>query len=200
MWRGRQCPWMPKHGTTPLGASRVYISTISGGPAVTGNSNRAIKSYAQAYRLGATEVMTMGRIESPSARPSKYTESVAFFQGDMTGVTFPHHDPLVITAEIAHYEVARVFLDRGSSVNIIFLDAFRQLGVHEGLLDRCCPTLVAFGGGHVQPLSHMHMTLSIGVYPRQTSITTNFVVAECPSSYNVILGCPAIGDLNLSKT
>ncbi|CAL9000507.1 unnamed protein product [Prunus brigantina] len=54
------------------------------------------------------------------------------------------------------------------------------------------------GGGHVQPLGHMHLTLSIGAYPKQVSTTTDFVMAECPSSYNVILGCPAIGNLNLS--
>lgn len=140
----------------------------------------------------------MEATENPSTSPMANMDPVTFSRADTTGVTFPHHDPLIITAEIAHCEVAQVFVDGGSSVNIIFLGAFRQLGVHEGILDQRCLTLVAFGGSDVQPLGHMHLTLSVGLYPRQASTTTDFVVAECPSSYNVILGHPAIGDLNLS--
>ncbi|CAL8997656.1 unnamed protein product, partial [Prunus brigantina] len=142
--------------------------------------------------------MAMDVSTDPAAQPSKPREPVVFSQSDAIGVRFPHHDPLIITAEIAHCSVARVFLDRGSSINIIFLSTFRQLGIQEGLLDRRCPTLVAFGGGHIQPLGHMHLTLSIGAYPRQTRTTTSFVVADCPSSYNVILGRPAIGDFDLT--
>ncbi|CAL8157678.1 unnamed protein product [Prunus armeniaca] len=77
-------------------------------------------------------------------------------------------------------------------------DMAGTVGAHESLLDRRCSTLVAFGGSHVQPLGHMYLTISFGVYPRQTSITTDFVMAKCPLSYNVILRRPAIGNLNLS--
>lgn len=139
--------------TNNPGPYRVYISTISGGPTVAGNSNRAIKSYARSYQHAPTEVMAMDVSTNPAAQPSKPREPVVFSQSDAIGVRFPHHDPLIITAEIAHCSVARVFLDGGSSVNIIFLSTFRQLGIQEGLLDRRCPTLVAFGGGHIQLLA-----------------------------------------------
>lgn len=58
-------------------------------------------------------------------RPTLELEPIAFSRDDAAGVTFPHHDPRVITAEIAHYEVALLFMDAGSSINIIFLSAFR---------------------------------------------------------------------------
>lgn len=88
--------------------------------------------------------------------------------------------------------------DGGSSVNIIFCFNFRRLGIREKLLDQCCPALIAFGGGHMQPLGHMPLTLSIGTHPRGANITTNFTITEYPSSYNVILNCSAIINLDLS--
>ncbi|CAL2237127.1 unnamed protein product [Prunus armeniaca] len=110
--------------------------------------------------------MAMETTENQPTQPVVETEPITFFHADTAGINFPHHDPLVITVEIARCEVARVFMDRGSSVNIIFLGAFKQLGISENLLDRRCPTLVAFGGGHVLPLGHTHLTLSIGVHPK----------------------------------
>ncbi|BFG20733.1 hypothetical protein CerSpe_070070 [Prunus speciosa] len=133
------------------GTSQVYISTISGGPTIAGNSNRAIKSCARPYRQATIEVMAMEATENPPTRPTAETEPITFFQADTASVNFPHHDPLVIMAKITHCEVAQVFLDGGSSVNIIFFSAFRQLGVSDKLLDRRCPTLVAFGEGTCSP-------------------------------------------------
>ncbi|CAL8169416.1 unnamed protein product [Prunus armeniaca] len=115
--------------------SRVYIPTISRGPIVAGNSNRAINGYARAYRRKASEIMVMEVTENPPIRSTAENAPITFFPGDMTGITFPHHDPLVISAKIAHCKVAHVFLDGGSSVNIVFLNAFKQLGVSERLLD-----------------------------------------------------------------
>lgn len=126
--------------------------------------------------------MSIESTERPPKTPKIESEPITFTESDTMGINFPHHDPLVITVEIAHCEVARVFLDGGNSVNIIFLSVFRQLGVSENLLDEQCHAFMAFGG------RHMPLTLSIGVHPRYATITTDFIVAECPSSYNVILG------------
>ncbi|BFG40864.1 hypothetical protein CerSpe_271380 [Prunus speciosa] len=52
------------------GVSRTYISTISGGLTVAGNSNRAIKRYARAFQHALIEVMMMGTIGKPPTRPT----------------------------------------------------------------------------------------------------------------------------------
>ncbi|CAL2255764.1 unnamed protein product [Prunus armeniaca] len=148
--------------------SRVFILTISKGSTLAGNSNRAIKSYAQVYRQGTTEMMSVETVERPPKTPKIRFEPITITESDTVDVTFPHHDPMVITAQIAHFE----------------------FGVSKDLLDRRWPALVAFGGGHIQPIKHMPFTLSIGVHSRCASITTDFIMAECPSSYNVILDCP----------
>lgn len=52
---------------------------------------------------------------------------ISFGSEDLFGVTTSHTDVLVIQAIITNYVVARVFIDTGSSVNIIFKDAFDQM-------------------------------------------------------------------------
>lgn len=96
-----------------------------------------------------TEVMSVGSIEYPPKSHKLECELVTFTESDAVGITFPHQDLLVITAGIAHCEVARVFLEWGSLVNIIFLDVFKKLGVSESLLHRQCLALVSFGRGHI---------------------------------------------------
>ncbi|KAI5339032.1 hypothetical protein L3X38_018304 [Prunus dulcis] len=73
-------------------------------------------------------------IQLETHSPDVGTRANCILPGRDCGCQFPLHDPLVITAEITHCEVAWVFVDGGSSVNIIFLSAFKQLGVSENLL------------------------------------------------------------------
>ena len=50
------------------------------------------------------------------------------FQGKMhKGVKQPHYDPLVILLKIENFNVHRVLIDNGSSVDIIYLPTFWQI-------------------------------------------------------------------------
>ncbi|XP_021827603.1 uncharacterized protein LOC110768210 [Prunus avium] len=189
-------PVAPQEADPQPATTRMTIATISGGPTLAGDSNRAIKSYARTAVRVPTEAMSVGATERPLKMSRVTCEPISFTEEDQFGLHFPHTDPLVITAEIAQCEIARVFIDGGSSVNIIFLHVFEMLSISRDLLDRRCSPLVAFGGGHVQPLGHMHLTLSMGTHPRCASTTTSFVVVDCPTSYNVILGRPALVGLD----
>ncbi|PIN02760.1 hypothetical protein CDL12_24722 [Handroanthus impetiginosus] len=59
-------------------------------------------------------------IESGSPAPI-----IQFSIPDLEGVDYPHEDALVITVTIVTYDVARVFINCGSSVDILFLKAFQ---------------------------------------------------------------------------
>ena len=61
----------------------------------------------------------------------------------------PHSDPLVIHAQIATKTVKRVFIDTGSSVDILAWEAFLQLGVSATALKPYSGTLVAFSGDEI---------------------------------------------------
>ncbi|KAM2967986.1 hypothetical protein FF1_028178 [Malus domestica] len=83
----------------------------------------------------------------------------------------------------------------GALVNIMFAEAFRALNVAEHLFDRLISPLISFSGDIVQPLGSIHLPFTIGTCPYTTTITTNFLVVDCPTVYNVIFGRTCINDL-----
>ncbi|KAM2885129.1 hypothetical protein FF1_012143 [Malus domestica] len=77
----------------------------------------------------------------------------------------------------------------------MFAEAFRSLNIAEHLLDRSISPLISFSGDIVQPLGSIHLPFTIGTGPYTATITTNFLVVDCPTAYNVIFGRTCINDL-----
>ncbi|KAM2160543.1 hypothetical protein ACFX1Q_043627 [Malus domestica] len=77
----------------------------------------------------------------------------------------------------------------------MFAEAFRALNIAEHLLDRSISPLISFSGDIVQPLGSIHLPFTIGTCPYTATITTNFLVVDCPTVYNVIFGHTGINDL-----
>ncbi|KAM2388243.1 hypothetical protein ACFXTH_037710 [Malus domestica] len=76
----------------------------------------------------------------------------------------------------------------------MFAEAFRVLNVAEHLLDRSISPLISFFSDIVQPLGSIHLPFTIGTCPYTSTITTNFLVVDCPTTYNVIFGRTCIND------
>ncbi|KAM2220516.1 hypothetical protein ACFX1S_019719 [Malus domestica] len=79
----------------------------------------------------------------------------------------------------------------------MFAEAFRALNVAEHLLDRSISPLISFSGHIVQPLGSIHLPFTIGTCLYTATITTNFLVVDCPTAYNVIFGRTGINDLKV---
>ncbi|KAM1649463.1 hypothetical protein ACFX14_010736 [Malus domestica] len=77
----------------------------------------------------------------------------------------------------------------------MFTEAFRALNVAEHLLDHSISPLISFSGDIVQPIGIIHLPFTIGTYPYTTTITTDFLMVDCPTTYNVIFGRTGINDL-----
>ena len=61
--------------------------------------------------------------------------------------------------------------------------------------DRLIPTnapLVGFGGTKVYPLGAVTLLISIGDYPQQITLDVTFLVVDCSSAYNAIIGQPTL--------
>ena len=52
--------------------------------------------------------------------------------------------------------------------------------------------LVGFGGIKVQPVGIISLSVVVGAYPRQITKDVNFLVVDCSSSYNAIIGGPTL--------
>ncbi|TQD99925.1 hypothetical protein C1H46_014429 [Malus baccata] len=169
------------------------IYSISGGTPMSESSNRAMKSSERTLRPGHqvfhVEDIRGGKYQKPNWDP------ICFYPEEERGIIYPHNDPLIVEAHIANFDVKRILIDTGASVNIMFAEAFKALNVAEHLLDRSISPLISFSGDIVQPLGSIHLPLTIGTGPYTATITTNFLVVNCPTAYNVIFGRTGINDL-----
>ena len=163
--------------------SRGEINVIAGGP-TGGDSNRARKAGVRQLQIHA-----VGCSQERASGPE-----ITFGPGDLEGVEVPHDDALLIKAVIANYTIHRIFVDTGSSVNIIFKKAFDQLQIDRPELLPMTTPLYGFTGNEVQPVGQIRLATSLGEEPLRRTRTINFVVVDYPSSYNVILGRPALGE------
>ncbi|KAM1081672.1 hypothetical protein ACFX19_020728 [Malus domestica] len=150
------------------------------------NSERALRSGHQVIHV---EDIRGGKHQKPN------WDLICFYPEEERGIIYPHNDPLIVEAHIANFEVQRILVDTGVSVNIMFVEALRALNVAEHLLDRSISPLISFSGDIVQPLGSIHLPFTIGTCPYTATITTNFLVVDFPTAYNVIFGRIGINDL-----
>ncbi|XP_075670357.1 uncharacterized protein LOC142640150 [Castanea sativa] len=74
----------------------------------------------------------------------------------------------------------------------MYLPAFQQLKLDPG---RLCPfdsPFVSLSGDRVYPKGIVTLKVTIGTYPKQQTRQLDFLVVDCPSSYNVIIGRPTL--------
>ncbi|XP_075507531.1 uncharacterized protein LOC142544359 [Primulina tabacum] len=154
---------------------------ISGG-STDGDSNRARKSRS---RRECMEVDGVRRIEAV----------ISFGPEDLKGVNIPHNDALVIQARIANYDIMRVFVDSGSFVNVIFQVALVQMDLQGYQLETVDTTLFGFAGHTVYPEGEIVLLLNLGSRELNKTMMTTLDVVDAPSSYNIILGRPAMNEL-----
>ncbi|XP_073291138.1 uncharacterized protein [Primulina huaijiensis] len=119
---------------------------------------------------------------------------ISFGPEDLRGIVAPYNDALVVTATIANYDVARIFIDNGSSVNILFKSTLDQMKVEGFEFDSVSTPLYEFAGHAIPPLGQITLPLSLGRDPQRVTKMITFTVVDTPSSYNGILGRPTLKD------
>lgn len=151
------------------------------------DSNRARKAHS--CRLESFTVVSKCRAEEDSI--------ISFKLVYLKGITTPHEDPLVIQATITNYEVTRVFVDSGRSVNILFKEAFNRMQIDPFELQPLSIFLFGFAGHKIRPLEQVNLSLSLGEEPLRRTRSIVFIVVEVTSAYNVILVRPAMSTFKI---
>ncbi|KAL0416935.1 UNVERIFIED_CONTAM: hypothetical protein Slati_3525400 [Sesamum latifolium] len=118
--------------------------------------------------------------------------TIQFGPADTQGVHLPHNDAFVIYATVANYTVQRIFVDSGSSVDILFLKVYRQMELGDIPLEPVDTSLYGFAGEVVHPLGQISLPISLGIEPARKTRMTHFLVVDMPSAYNLILGRPTL--------
>ena len=93
---------------------------------------------------------------------------------------------------IEGFNTKRILVDNGSSANIVYLPAFQQLKLDPRRLRPFDSPFVNFNGDRMYPRGIVTLTVIVGTYPVQLTRQLDFLVMDCPSSYNVIIGRPTL--------
>ncbi|XP_073018829.1 uncharacterized protein [Primulina eburnea] len=112
---------------------------------------------------------------------------ISFGPEDLQGIIAPHNDALVVTATIADYDVEVIFIDNGSSVNILFKSTLDQMKVEGFEFDPISTPLYGFTGHDIVPLGLITLPLA-------SNKNDDIYRGGYPLTYNGILGRPDLKD------
>ena len=121
--------------------------------------------------------------------------NIVFFERDARSVRQPHDDLLVIMLRMEEFNIHWVLVDNGSLADIIYLPAFQQMKLSKERIRPFISPLVSFTRDKVIPKGVVKLTIIVGTYPMQVSKEIDFLMVDCPSTYNVILGRPTLNKL-----
>ncbi|XP_013632754.1 PREDICTED: uncharacterized protein LOC106338283 [Brassica oleracea var. oleracea] len=195
---GQQVKWPPKmkapdskettgksKGAAPASPPRQdrVIHVISGGSEVSGVSHAAAKKST-----------CNAKHDLKTTQPKRLllgTDEISFTAKEQEKILTPHHDALVISLTVANCLVKRILVDNDSSSNIIFQTAYQDLGLEGSPLTRKVTPLIGFSGEVKQTAGEVILP----VYAEGVNMSTKFLVVDCQSTYNMILGRLWIHDM-----
>ncbi|KAL0381657.1 UNVERIFIED_CONTAM: hypothetical protein Sangu_0230000 [Sesamum angustifolium] len=144
------------------------IAVISGGP-MGGDSANSRKALARATRGNHWQAL----IQVYNVN-SENQEEISFDSQDMDPMRNQINDALVISATLANFLVKKVLVDSGSSADIMFYDAYVQLGIDNAQLRKVNTPLTGFSGEMIEPLEKVMLPLSLGSLPKRSTKWLSF--------------------------
>ncbi|KAG7579052.1 Reverse transcriptase domain [Arabidopsis thaliana x Arabidopsis arenosa] len=159
-------------------SSKGKINVILGGSKLCRDTISAIKKHRRNVSLKASlgeEVDFQGA-------------SISFNEEETRHLERPHDDALVITLDVANFEVSRILIDTGSLVDLIFLGTLERMRISRADIVGPPSPLVAFTSESAMSLG----TIKLPVIAKKVSKIVDFVVFDKPAAYNIILGTPWI--------
>ena len=114
------------------------------GTTAAGSSKKAHKTYLRMVLIVQLtgSVPKMPRVDNPT---------IEFSEDDARRLHHPHDDALVVSLQIGDYNMHRVLVDNGSSVDILYYPAFQQIRIDKERLTPTNAPLVGFGGTKYSP-------------------------------------------------
>ncbi|XP_077228532.1 uncharacterized protein LOC143861497 [Tasmannia lanceolata] len=137
-------------------------------------------------------------METPSKKSKSDSNNnmpITFTEKDNGKIVRQHDDAIVIRLAIVNFNVSRILVDTGSSVNVLHQDAFTEMHTHKDRLEPVDWSIFGFSGAEVKVRGKIKLPVKFGSYPAQRTIMQTFVIVHVPSSYNGIIGRPALNEL-----
>ncbi|XP_075655023.1 uncharacterized protein LOC142625217 [Castanea sativa] len=127
--------------------------------------------------------------------PRSDEPDIVFSKRDGRGIRQPHDDPLVIMLRVEEFNIHRILINNGSSADIIYLPAFQQMKMDKKRIRPFTSSLVSFIGDRIVLRGIITLTVIAGAYLAQVTKEIDFLIVDCPSTYNINLGRPTFNRL-----
>ncbi|KAL5562369.1 hypothetical protein UlMin_032116 [Ulmus minor] len=116
-------------------------------------------------------------------------------ESEARGLWHPHTDAIVVTLHIAGRKVFRILVDNGSSTDILFKSTFNRMNLVGVKIEPTTSSLSGFTGDSISSEGILNLPVELGSSPCQHIQAVEFVLVDCPSSYNAIIGCPTLNKI-----
>nr|GEY43214.1 reverse transcriptase domain-containing protein [Tanacetum cinerariifolium] len=120
----------------------------------------------------------------------KRVREIAFSQLTASNGT---EGPLVIEAKMGGHVIHRMYIDGGSSMEILYKHCFNRLRPErKSQIVLVTTSLTGFSGETIWPLGQLRLLVTIGDATHSTKAWMNFMVVKSMSPYNGIIGRPGL--------
>ncbi|XP_068498673.1 uncharacterized protein [Phaseolus vulgaris] len=102
---------------------------------------------------------------------------------------------MVITVEIDKFAIAKVLVDQGSSVDILYWETFKKMQISEVEIQPYNEQIVGFSGERVDTRGYIDLFTTFGDDYLSKTINIRYLLVNVNTSYNILLGRPSINRL-----
>ncbi|GKU90690.1 hypothetical protein SLEP1_g4654 [Rubroshorea leprosula] len=110
-------------------------------------------------------------------------------------VMMPHADPFVAIVHIGNHNVNKVFIDTGSSPDILYWSCFQKMQLNPSSLQKYEGSIYGFDNQPVPVEGVITLLIYVGSEPRFRMASISFLVVKMESAFNAILGRATLCEL-----
>ncbi|KAL5570533.1 hypothetical protein UlMin_027108 [Ulmus minor] len=127
--------------------------------------------------------------------PRLSDDPIIFTESEARGLWHPHTNAIVVTLSIAGRQVFRILVDNGSSADILFKSTFNRMNLVGVKIKPTASSLSGFTGDSISSEGILNLPVELGSSPCQYIQAVDFVLVDCPSPYNAIIGRPTLNKI-----
>ncbi|VFQ73483.1 unnamed protein product [Cuscuta campestris] len=137
----------------------------------------------------------LAEVQRPPLPKRKKKEPLIFTDEDYPPVLSPHRDALVIRVEINNVVVHRTLVDTGSSVNVMYSNTFKELGLSRSDLKTIHTPLSGFTGDTIEAEGTITVKARVGDGTHRLWVDMEFMEVQLDCAHHLILGRPGLEEL-----